>query len=62
MKNKRLTEMAEDPGSQTIFEQLVQDEMNHEKLLRSRYAAFSGVVLYRVLRQFRQMKIELKIE
>lgn len=37
---KMLGEKTDDPMVKKLFEQLVADEVNHEKLLRSRYDAF----------------------
>lgn len=39
-----LAEMAEDPKVKKFFEQLRMDEENHEKILRTRYEAFSKML------------------
>lgn len=39
-----LAEMAEDPKVRKFFEQLRMDEENHEKILRTRYEAFSKML------------------
>ena len=41
---KMLAEMAEDPKVKKFFEQLRMDEENHEKILRTRYEAFSKML------------------
>jgi len=41
---KMLAEMAEDPKVKKFFEQLRMDEENHEKILRTRYEAFSKLL------------------
>lgn len=39
-----MAEMAEDPSVKKFFEQLRMDEENHEKVLRTRYEAFSKML------------------
>ncbi|HML37880.1 MAG TPA: ferritin family protein [Bacillota bacterium] len=41
---QRLADRAEDPKVKKFFEQLKLDEENHEKVLRTRYEAFSKVL------------------
>lgn len=40
---KKLAESTDDPQAQAMFEQMVKDEANHEKLLRSRLEAISKI-------------------
>ncbi len=39
-----LSEKVEDPKLKKFFEQLKMDEVNHERILRSRYEAFAKVL------------------
>lgn len=39
-----LAEKAEDPKVKNFFEQLRLDEINHEKILRTRYEAFTKML------------------
>lgn len=39
-----LADRTNDPKVKKFFEQLKMDEVNHEKLLRSRYEAFSKIL------------------
>ncbi len=41
---QKLAEKAEDPKIKKFFEQLKMDEVNHEKILRSRYEAFAKML------------------
>ena len=41
---QRLADRAQDPKVKKFFEQLKLDEENHEKVLRTRYEAFSKVL------------------
>lgn len=41
-KYKHLKEQSEDERAKALFEQLIEDEKDHEKLLRSRYEALKS--------------------
>ncbi|MGM0437715.1 MAG: ferritin family protein [Bacillota bacterium] len=43
-KYKNLKKQAEDNKAKALFEQLIQDEKGHEKLLRSRYKALKSKI------------------
>ena len=43
-KYKTLKEESEDDKAKALFDQLIQDEKSHEKLLRSRYEALKSQV------------------
>lgn len=41
-KYRKLKDKAEDENVKALFEQLIKDEIGHEKLLRSRYEALKS--------------------
>ncbi len=43
-KYRKLKDKAEDKNVKALFEQLIKDEIGHEKLLRSRYKALKSSI------------------